>query len=276
MTDQPLQPPQIKILSPLPRMANPPVVNLTTLKKDYYQFVVYGKGGTGKTDFGLRSTPKPIEWIDADQRANTIVDKFNDGRIAHLYQPNSQEGLENSIAHAIYNLQDNFLKTGQKGTIVLDSYTASKNLVSLDYLVKQNRPIDAKMSIDDRSNIKRTMLRIINNLKFCQFNLVVTAEQGIKIIGEENSTRISAIQGDVPKHEDDLMYFCDYLLHLYPQDVKIENTIVTKYLWKLYKSSTSRIPQEISLKSKEDIDWTSVINEIEGLHRAEIKRMRGS
>ncbi len=259
-------------------MANPPLVNIATLKKDYYQFVVYGRGGTGKTDFGLRSTPKPIEWIDTDQRANTIVDKFNDGRIAHLYQPNSQEGLENSVAHAIYNLQDHFAKTNQKGTIVLDSYTASKNLVSVDYLVRQNRPIDSKMSIDDRSNIKRTMLRIINNLKFCQFNLVITAEQGIKVIGEENSIKIAAIQGDVPKHEDDLMYFADYLLHLYPQEVKVDgtNTIVTKYYWKLYKSSTSRIPQEISLKAKEDIDWASVIAEIEGLHRAEIRRMRGT
>ncbi len=270
-----LQTPQIKILSPIPRAANPPLVSLTDLKKDYYQFVVYGRGGTGKTDFGLRSTPKPIEWIDADHRANTIADKFNDGRIAHLFQPNSQEELENSVAHAIFNLQDAYAKSGIKGTIVLDSYTAAKNLVSLDYLVRQNRPVDSKMSIEDRTNIKRTMSRIINNLKYCQFNLVVTAEQGIKIIGEENSTKIAAIQGDVPKHEDDLMYFADYLLHLYPQEVKVENTIVTKYLWKLYKSSTSRIPQEISLKAKEDIDWASAINEIEGLHRAEIKRMRG-
>ena len=246
-------------------MANPPLVNLATLKKDYYQFVVYGRGGVGKTDFGLRSTPNPIEWIDADQRANTITEKFNDGRIAHLYQPNSQGELENSIAHAIYNLQDVFVRTGKKGTIVLDSYTAAKNLVSMDYLVRQNRPVDAKFSIEDRSNVKRTMLRIINNLKFSQFNLVATAEQGIKIIGEENSTKIAAIQGDVPKHEDDLMYFCDYLLHLYPLDVKIDGTnqIVTKYYWKLYKSSTSRIPQEMLLKAKEDIEWAAVIIEIE-------------
>lgn len=273
-----LQSPQIKILSPIPRMANPPVVNLTTLKKDYYQFVVYGRGGVGKTDFGLRSTPKPLEWIDADHRANTIVEKFNDGRIAHLFQPNSQEELENSVAHAIYNLQDEFARTGKKGTIVLDGYTAAKNLVSLDYLVRQTRPVDSKMSIEDRTNIKRTMLRIINNLKYCQFNLVVTAEQGIKIIGEENSTKIAAVQGDVPKHEDDLMYFTDFLLHIYAQDVKVDgtNTIVTKYLWKLYKSSIYRIPQEVTLKAKEDIDWASAIAEIEGLQRAEIKRMRGT
>lgn len=259
-------------------MADPPLVNLLTLKKDYYQFVVYGRGGTGKTDFGLRSTPSPIEWIDVDHRANTIADKFNDGRIAHLFQPNSQEELENSIAHAIYNLQEVFEKTEKKGTIVLDSYTAAKNLVSLDYLVRQRRPVESKMTIEDRTDIKRIMTRIINNLKYSQFNLVATAEQGIKVIGEENSTKIAAIQGDVPKHEDDLMYFCDYLLHLYPQETMIEGTktLVTKYYWKLYKSSTSRIPQEMSLKAKEDIDWVSATQEIEGLHRAEIKRMKGT
>jgi len=276
MPDQ-QQLPQIKVLNPLPRMANPPLVNIIDLKKDYKQVVVFGKGGVGKTDFCLRTTPALIEWVDTDRRANTISDKFNDGRVAHLYQPSTTEEIENSIAHAIFNLQEEFKKTGKKGTIVLDSYTAAKNTVIVNYLTKQNRPIDSKLSIDDKSSIKKTMLRIIDNLKRCELNLVVTAEEGVKIIGEETDTgksRIAAVVPHVPKNEDELMYFCDYLIHIYPEDVKQDGTniYVTRYFWKLYKSSTSRLPQEVSIQAKEDIDWVKMVAEVDGLKRVELKR----
>lgn len=270
---------QFKILNPLPRLAKPPIVNMANIVKDYHQVVVFGVGGVGKTDFGLRSTPKPIIWIDADARANTIVDKFNDGRIWVLFQPTTQEELENSVAHAIYYLQEYYNQNRIKGTIVLDSYTAAKTLVRTDYLLRQNRPADSKLSIDDKSNIKRAMLRIVNNLKYCKFNLVVTAEQGIHIISEENQdtgkARIADVIGNVPKDEDELMYFCDYLLNIYRVEQKREgaNDYVTRYLWKLYKSSTSRLPQEVDIASKEDIDWEKMIAELKGLQRAELKRM---
>lgn len=270
-----------KILSPLLRSANPPEVDLTKLDKNYYQVVVYGRGGVGKTHFGLDGAPKPIEWVDCDERANTIAYKFTDGRVAHLYKPVTHEEIENSIAWAIFRLREHFEKTGERGTMIIDSYTALKRKIKADYNIKLGRAPDAQTSIQEKSQIRDRMEKIIDNLKKSEMNLVITAEQGVKIISEKNEEtqkdRITDVMGGVPKNEDELMYAFDILCWIYSQDEKKVGMTapVTRYYYKIYKSSTSRLPQEVTIAPKEDITWGKLIPEIEGLRRIEIKKIRG-
>ena len=271
----PVEMPQIRTLNPLPRSASPPLANLKQVEnKDFQTVVVYGKGGNGKTYVGISKTPTPIEWIDIDHRSDTQYPRFKN-RIGHLYQPNTKEEIENAIAWAIHYLKEEYAKTGKKGTIVFDSYTKAKQIVKEDWLISQNRPSNDKTSIEEKSIIKATMMRMIDNIKHSQMNVVVTAEESIEIIGEEKDgkQRIKAVIGGVPKAEDDLEYFCDFIVHLYEAQVKKEGTneYVKRYLWDFRKSSTSRILERTDLAPKEDCDWEKIMSEIELLKRVEMQ-----
>lgn len=265
--------PQIRTLNPLPRSASPPLANLQQVEnKDFKTVVVYGKGGVGKTYVGVSKSPAPVEWIDVDHRSDTQYPRFKH-RVAHLYTPNTKEEIENAVAWAIFYLKEHYEKTGQKGTIVFDSYTKAKQIIKEDYLISQGRPVNDKTSIEEKSIIKGIMMRIIDNIKHSQMNVVVTAEQGIEIIGEEKDgkQRIKAVLDGIPKSEDDLEYFCDFIVHLYEAQIKKDGTneYVKRYLWQFRKSSTSRILERTDLTPKEDCDWEKLVQEIELLKKVE-------
>ncbi len=267
--------PQIRTLNPLPRSASPPLANLSQVEsKDFKSVVVYGKGGMGKSYVGISKSPTPVEWIDVDHRSDIQYPRFKN-RIAHLYTPNTKEEIENATAWAIYYLREHYEKTGQKGTLVFDSYTKAKQIVKEDYLISQNRPVTDKTSIEEKGIIKGIMMRIIDNIKHSQMNVVVTAEQGIEIIGEEKDgkQRIKAVLAGVPKAEDDIEYFCDYIVHLYEAQIKMDGTneYVKRYLWGFRKSSTSRILERTDLSPKEDCDWEKLVAEIELLKKVELQ-----
>ncbi|MFA4870916.1 MAG: AAA family ATPase [Pedobacter sp.] len=269
--------PSIKTLNPLPRSGQPPLANLKLAEsKDFATVVVFGKGGQGKTYVGISKTPTPVEWIDVDHRSDTQFKRFKD-RIAHLYTPNTREEIENSVAWALYYLREHYEKTGVKGTIVLDSYTKSKQIVKEDMLISLGKPTNSKTTIEEKSQIKATMARIIDNIKHSQMNVVVTAEEGVEIIGEEKENGKQKIIGVVPgvcKNTDDLEYFCDYIVHLYSAQVKQANTsqFVERHLWKFRKSSTSRIVENADLAPQEDCDWDKIMNEIKLLNQIELKK----
>ncbi len=268
--------PQIKTLNPLPRSGQPPLANLQQVcNKDFYTVVVFGKGGVGKTYVGISKTLTPIEWIDVDHRSDVQYSRFKD-RIAHLYTPNTKEEIENAVAWALYYLREEYEKTGKKGTIVLDSYTKAKQIVKEDHMISLGKAINAKATMEDLSAIKSVMMRIIDNIKHSQFNLVVTAEEGVEIIGEDTDKGRQKIVGVIPgvlKNQDDIQYFCDYIVHLYKAQVKVPGTnqFVERYLWRFEKSSTSRIVENTDLEPKEDCDWEKIINEIQLLKKVELK-----
>lgn len=266
----------IRTLNPLPRSATPPLADLKMVEnKDYKTVVVYGKGGVGKTYVGISKAPSPVEWIDIDHRADTQYSRFKD-RIGHLYQPNTKEEIENAVAWAIYHLKEHYTKTGKKGTLVFDSYTKAKQVIKEDYLISQGRPVNDKTSIEEKGIVKATVMRIVDNIKHSQMNVVVTSEEGIQIIGEEKDgkQRIKAVISGAPKSEDDLEYFCDYIIHLYEAQIRVDGTneYVKRYLWDFRKSSTSRILERTDLVPKEDCDWEKLTQEIELLKKVEIQQ----
>jgi len=86
-----------------------------------WTILAYGNPGVGKTHFGY-SMPGPIAFVDTEGKADNIAHKFNDEKDIAMWQPKDFSELLDATGNALDFLEEYRDKTGQRGTLVVDSF----------------------------------------------------------------------------------------------------------------------------------------------------------
>ena len=170
-----------------------------------FRVLNFGKPGTAKTHLGL-DMPAPVIAIDTENRVHIISKKFkhcneceNDWFAKTFVCPkcnsknirlkdirrinvNNVEELDAAIDYAIVILRDVKNRTGKIGTIMIDSWTESWNMVHEEHYDKYYSgltPSEVQLSPrDDYKHINPRHNRLRKKLMMSGFNVYLTATEG--------------------------------------------------------------------------------------------------
>ena len=192
-----------------------------------YRVLIFGNPGTGKTHFA-ESMPGPVYILDSENRAKIIIGKFKnkDGTQKRIYvkQWRTQDDLELYIEIAIKALNNHYAETGERGTLVVDSYTKAWDAAHNKYIIdKFGRSADPSIRLDPMSDYK-FINPIHNNLREkildSGFHVCLTATQG-SIFGEDRYNPIG-VRPEGQKHNQ---YAVDFFIFNYFEGNAIYSSI---------------------------------------------------
>lgn len=192
------------------------------------RILVYGYRSSGKTHFAC-SAPSPVIVLDSENRVGIIVGKFSeiDGKQKRIYskQWRNFEQLDKATDMAIKTLTNNKKKTGETGTIVIDSVSRVWDEIHNDYIKKKygENAIRSEVKLDPMNDYKE--LNEIHN-KWLQKLL----DSGINIIltatakGDYTEDRYNP-SGVKPEGHKHLPHAVDYVIHNYQKEDTIYSQI---------------------------------------------------
>lgn len=88
-------------------------------REQRWSVMVWGEPHSGKTHFAF-TMPEPIAVIDTEGKAHDIADKFT-GKTAAIWQPENYQEASEALDYALNWLSQYEEKTGDVGTLVVDS-----------------------------------------------------------------------------------------------------------------------------------------------------------
>lgn len=192
-----------------------------------YRILVFGNPSTGKTHLA-ESMPAPVYILDSENRAKIIVGKFKnkDGTQKRIYvkQWRTQDELELYVEVAIKALNKHFAETGERGTLVVDSYTKAWEAAHNKYIIdKFGHAGDPSIRLDPMSDYK-FINPIHNNLREMildsGFHVCLTATQGA-VFGEDRYNPIG-VRPEGQKHNQ---YAVDFFIFNYLEGNAIYSSI---------------------------------------------------
>jgi len=210
-----------------------------------FRVLNFGKPGTAKTHFGL-DMPPPVIAIDTEDRVHIISKKFkhcNDCnydwfaktfvcpkcnskniRLKDIRRIKAQnvEELEAAIDTAIIILKDVQYRTGEIGTIMVDSWTESWNMIHEEHYDKYYAgltPSEVKLSPrDDYKHINPRHNRLRKKLIMSGFNVYLTATEGDVYGKGDTQFDIISVKPEGQKHNP---HAVDWWMHSFHYDGKI-------------------------------------------------------
>ena len=210
-----------------------------------FRVLNFGKPGTAKTHLGL-DMPAPVIAIDTEERVQIISKKFkhcnkcNNDWFAKTFEcpkcgskdiwlkdirrikVNSVDELDAAIDNAIIILQDVKIRTGIIGTIMVDSWTESWNMVHDEHYDKYYQgltPSEVQLSPrDDYKHINPRHNRIRKKLLGCGFNVYVTATEGDVYGKGDAQFDIIGVKPEGQKHNP---HAVDWWIHSFHYNGKI-------------------------------------------------------
>ena len=210
-----------------------------------FRVLNFGKPGTAKTHFGL-DMPAPVIAIDTENRVHIISKKFkhcneceNDWFAKTFVCPkcssknirlkdirrinvNNVEELDAAIDQAIIILQDVRNRTGKIGTIMIDSWTESWNMVHEEHYDKYYsglNPSEVQLSPrDDYKHINPRHNRLRKKLIMCGFNVYLTATEGDVYGKGDHQFDIIGVKPEGQKHNP---HAVDWWMHSFHYEGKI-------------------------------------------------------
>ena len=247
-----------------------------------FRVLNFGKPGTAKTHFGL-DMPAPIIAIDTENRVHIISKKFkhcnecdNDWYARTFVCPkcnshniqfkdirrinvNNVEELDAAIDQAILILKDVRNRTGKIGTIMIDSWTESWNMVHEEHYDKYYSgltPSEVQLSPrDDYKHINPRHNRLRKKLMMCGFNVYLTATEGDVYGKGDNQFDIVGVKPEGQKHNP---HAVDWWMHSFHYDGKVgvifeKNSIAKKdgsIIYDFDYDYMCRTADELELKEK--------------------------
>ena len=247
-----------------------------------FRVLNFGKPGTAKTHFGL-DMPAPVIAIDTENRIHIISKKFkhckecdNDWFAKTFECPkcgskdigfkdirrinvSNVEELDVAIDQAVLILRDVRNRTGKYGTIMIDSWTESWNMVHEEHYDKYysgRTPSEVQLSPrDDYKHINPRHNRIRKKLIMCGFNVYLTATEGDVYGKGDQQYDIIGVKPEGQKHNP---HAVDWWMHSFLYNEKIavmfeKNSIAQKdgtIVYDFDYEQMCKIADELELKEK--------------------------
>jgi len=192
------------------------------------RILIYGHRSSGKTHFAC-SAPSPVIVLDSEGRVGIIVGKFSeiDGRQKRIFakQWRNFEQLNNSTDLALKTLMNHKKKTGEIGTIVIDSVSRVWDEIHNDYIKKKygENAIRSEVKLDpmnDYKELNETHNKWLQKLLDSGINIILTATAK----GDYSEDRFNP-SGVKPEGQKHLPHAVDYLIHNYQKDDSIYSQI---------------------------------------------------
>lgn len=210
-----------------------------------FRVLNFGKPGTAKTHLGL-DMPAPVIAIDTEERVQIISKKFKHCRECNndwfsktfecpecgskniwlkdirRIKVNNVDQLNAAIDNAIIILEDVKKRTGMIGTIMVDSWTESWNMVREEHYDKYyNGLTPSEVQLNPRDDYKHINPRhndIRKKLLKCGFNVYLTATEGDVYGKGDNQFDIVGVKPEGQKHNP---HAVDWWIHSFLYNNKI-------------------------------------------------------
>lgn len=210
-----------------------------------FRVLNFGKPGTAKTHLGL-DMPAPVIAIDTENRVHIISKKFKhcnecehdwfartfvcpkcnskDIRLKDIRRinVNNVEELDAAIDAAIIILRDVKSRTGTVGTIMIDSWTETWNMVHEEHYDKYYNglnPSEVQLNPrDDYKHINPRHNKLRKKLMMCGFNVYLTATEGDVYGKGDQQFDIIGVKPEGQKHNP---HAVDWWMHSFLYNGKI-------------------------------------------------------
>lgn len=190
-------------------------VNEAAEQEHTFTIMWWGNESVGKSH-ACYTFPQPVCIIDTEHKADDIAHKFSDKEV-FLWQPNDFDEAVEARDEALNLLSEWEAKTGEKGTLVVDSMADMWDWSQYKYIDKyynNTDPEDVNLSLEDWGPIKK-----IHNEKFrqaidmCDYHVSWTAtrKDDVGTAVEENLDETP----DKPGGETNNAYKANSIVRLY-------------------------------------------------------------
>lgn len=258
--------------------------------KRIFRVLNFGKPGTAKTHLGL-DMPAPVIAIDTEERVQIISKKFKHCKacnndwfsktfecpkcgskdiwlkdIRRIKVRNADE-LDAAVDNAIIILQDVMLRTGVIGTIMVDSWTESWNMIHDEHYDKYYKgltPSEVQLNPrDDYKHINPRHKKIRDKLLKSGFNIYLTATEGDVYGKGDAQFDIIGVKPEGQKHNP---HSVDWWIHSFHYNGRIgvmfeKNSIAPKDGTILYDFDYAKMCETADKLEKQEMMLTSELLE---------------
>jgi hypothetical protein len=185
-------------------------------KERQHTIMAWSNEGQGKTHFGY-TMPEPVCFIDTENKADDIADKFSDKEV-YIWQPKDFDEACQHRDEALNFLSEYMSKTGERGTIVIDSMAVMWEWSQYKFIEEwypNTPPEDVNIELQDWPKIKEYHNKHFRKpLESCDFHVYWTSTRKDDVGAVINNDDIQQAP-DKPGGEGDNVYKVNSIIRLY-------------------------------------------------------------
>ena len=189
-----------------------------------YRVLPWGRPETGKTHFSM-SMPEPILYIDTENKASDIADKFPNKTIKFITPRNYTEAVQ-AVEKALDYLRKWLDKRGVRGTIVVDSMTDMWSWSQEEYVNRYYPTSDNPDEVDFNSAMEGgsddwKVIKRLHNDKFRKKLVDSPFHICLPCRAKEDYSQVfegKSQAPDMPSGEKENVYVVNHIIHLQNPD----------------------------------------------------------